>query len=617
MLRITPSLASAFRRLRCAKLTVRRVWADAVCINQGDTADKGRQIPLMSLIYRGASRVVVWLDPGETFRGDSEARARRLNELIRRRSVRREVLHGGALSEAAGLLEEHFAMPWFNRRWIIQEVVGHADVDLLCGAEEMGWLPLMALAMNVFEDVKAAPAVVTSALMMYDLWRMCVVGEPRSGKCRLTKLLERFEHFGCADDRDRIYALAGLAEDGHGDDALAPINMDYSVSTEQLYTRFAEQLIKAGYLSWVLQQACARRCTNKGLPSWVPDWRVPPTTKTFWEDTAGILKWEASVEQAGIGAHALTAHLYCLVTMKKDPRERIRPEDGTNDTWRPWYKWLGLEVEKTGTKVQKTGPEQGRIFELSAGDYQDTHLDVSPLEVEWKNCEEYPRGGGPPALRTWILDTASKIRERDLKSETEWWFLPGDYVPNLSETRAHLQNLLVKGCDRHRGRPESATKELEKVLDDYISGGVPTADVELLVEDVDALMSGRCIFSCRLWSSLGPRRRNVPTMPMGIGPSETTVGDRVVAFQPRSGSPQRWVGDHAYVVREQLVQTASLFPSRQDQIPISLSKCLGFRLVGDCFLSIDCLPRCIGRVPGGFDEESEGLDYTNTGLFFC
>lgn len=58
--------------------------------------------------------------------------------------------------------------------------------------------------------------------------------------------------------------LAGLAEDGHDDDALVPISMDYTVSTEQLYTKFAEDLIKAGYLPWALQQVCARRCTKHG-----------------------------------------------------------------------------------------------------------------------------------------------------------------------------------------------------------------------------------------------------------------------------------------------------------------------------------------------------------------
>lgn len=483
-LHITPSLASALHRLRLRNSTVRRIWADAVCINQADTAEKGKQIPLMSIIYRGASRVVVWLDPSGTTHGDSEARTRRLNALIRQRSVRRGGLEYKSLVEAAGLLERHLSMPWFSRRWIFQKVVGHPDVKLLCGVEETGWLPLMALATNVFRHAKAAPAVVTSALMMYDLWRMGVLGEPRSGKCRRMTLLERFEHFGCADDRDRIYALAGLAEDGHGDDPLVPIPMDYSMSAEQLYIKLTETLVEAGHLSWVLQQACARRCTNKGLPSWVPDWRIPPTTKTFWGanlwgDPAEISEWETSVEQAGISAHVLTAELHCLFSRKKETGENGCHGDGTR------------------TGVQNTGTDQ-RIFELSAGDYRGIHVDVFPLGVEWKNCEEYPHDGGAPALRAWVLDTASKIRERDLESEAERG-LPPSVVPDLWATRAHLEKLLVKACHRYRGRLELALPDFGEEVDECISDGDPTADMEMIAEDVDALMSGRCLFSCRLW----------------------------------------------------------------------------------------------------------------------
>lgn len=57
-------------------------------------------------------------------------------------------------------------MPWFSRGWIIQEVVGHPDRELICGEEETGWLPLMLMVAVVFRRFKAPPAVVTSVLMM-------------------------------------------------------------------------------------------------------------------------------------------------------------------------------------------------------------------------------------------------------------------------------------------------------------------------------------------------------------------------------------------------------------------------------------------------------------------
>lgn len=59
---ITASLSSLLRRLRHPAQT-RRLWADAVCINQADLEEKGRQIALMATIYSVAARVLV--DLGE------------------------------------------------------------------------------------------------------------------------------------------------------------------------------------------------------------------------------------------------------------------------------------------------------------------------------------------------------------------------------------------------------------------------------------------------------------------------------------------------------------------------------------------------------------------------
>jgi hypothetical protein len=40
-------------------------WIDAICINQSDLVEKSEQLPLMTDIYRLASRVIVWLGPPE------------------------------------------------------------------------------------------------------------------------------------------------------------------------------------------------------------------------------------------------------------------------------------------------------------------------------------------------------------------------------------------------------------------------------------------------------------------------------------------------------------------------------------------------------------------------
>jgi Heterokaryon incompatibility protein (HET) len=57
---ITESLAKAFRRLRLPN-TGRRLWADAICINQNHVQERNGQVLLMRQIYANAIRVLVHL----------------------------------------------------------------------------------------------------------------------------------------------------------------------------------------------------------------------------------------------------------------------------------------------------------------------------------------------------------------------------------------------------------------------------------------------------------------------------------------------------------------------------------------------------------------------------
>jgi len=57
---VTVSLANALARLRKPNASV-VVWADALCINQADAAERSRQVGIMARIYKTATQVVVFL----------------------------------------------------------------------------------------------------------------------------------------------------------------------------------------------------------------------------------------------------------------------------------------------------------------------------------------------------------------------------------------------------------------------------------------------------------------------------------------------------------------------------------------------------------------------------
>ncbi|KAF2683254.1 heterokaryon incompatibility, partial [Lentithecium fluviatile CBS 122367] len=59
---LTPNFEEALLHLRLPDRP-RNVWADAVCINQKDLKERGRQVRLMGEVYRKALQVLVWLGP--------------------------------------------------------------------------------------------------------------------------------------------------------------------------------------------------------------------------------------------------------------------------------------------------------------------------------------------------------------------------------------------------------------------------------------------------------------------------------------------------------------------------------------------------------------------------
>ncbi|KAF2461212.1 heterokaryon incompatibility, partial [Lineolata rhizophorae] len=59
-IRVTANLLSALQHLRQPDVT-RILWVDAVCINQGNIAERDAQVRMMGDIYRMAARVLVWL----------------------------------------------------------------------------------------------------------------------------------------------------------------------------------------------------------------------------------------------------------------------------------------------------------------------------------------------------------------------------------------------------------------------------------------------------------------------------------------------------------------------------------------------------------------------------
>jgi Heterokaryon incompatibility protein (HET) len=102
-LEVYQNLASAFRHLRHID-QVRTFWVDAICINQGDIAERNKQVKRMANIYKLAYRVVAWLGKEEHNSTQALATLQYIGEQV-------ELTKRGRLVRAPGAVEPNL---WMN-----------------------------------------------------------------------------------------------------------------------------------------------------------------------------------------------------------------------------------------------------------------------------------------------------------------------------------------------------------------------------------------------------------------------------------------------------------------------------------------------------------------------
>ena len=129
-IRITTNLGSALRHLR-PEFQPRRLWVDAICINQADNQEKSSQVGHMRHIYAKAARVIVWL-------GEGDEETDKVIELLAKSKVI-EIDDNTWGDHLPGLMKL-FRSSWWSRIWVFQEVIVAAQAPLvMCGSAEISW----------------------------------------------------------------------------------------------------------------------------------------------------------------------------------------------------------------------------------------------------------------------------------------------------------------------------------------------------------------------------------------------------------------------------------------------------------------------------------------------
>lgn len=271
---------------------VRKLWIDAVCINQADIYERNHQVQIMRDVYTNADKVLVWL--GESSE-DSDIAMHILEDLsdgiIDYMAFGSDVQPSQREAVLWQPVTNLFKRPWWARGWIVQEIVLSREAILYCGRRSIQWDVLNTALSRLIEchRINYEPFKdgiyqrVFALKLQRDGRRFCWV------RYSFSELLDKQRFRELSDPKDIIYSTIGLAED------LLPgtITPDYSQSVEQLYRNTARTLIHATRSLDILRYVWLH-INNSGCPSWVRDWRRCGLARPFYRGVIGESIYRAS-----------------------------------------------------------------------------------------------------------------------------------------------------------------------------------------------------------------------------------------------------------------------------------------------------------------------------------
>ena len=144
----TDSLGSFLRRQVGQDTTDQCLWIDALCIDQDNEEEKACQVSIMGRIYSNASRLLL-IGPGDEV-GEGNSGLILVSEFDQDLPsvMRPRTLSPEEFVSFRSILQR----PWFDRLWMVQELVLGAKNDRtmgLCGRDRVAWTTLVKFVLRV------------------------------------------------------------------------------------------------------------------------------------------------------------------------------------------------------------------------------------------------------------------------------------------------------------------------------------------------------------------------------------------------------------------------------------------------------------------------------------
>jgi hypothetical protein len=301
-MQVTHSLAEALRGIR-DPVTPKRLWADAICIDQTNNNEKNQQVRRMGTIYAGAKNVIVWLG------NDADDIAEDCFHLICSTNyfLDQQLAKYGSIVNVPTIVEPYpicndplewdkvrklLSFSWFTRVWVIQEVGLARECTLRWGSYELDFAQLMELALwQVYREDVAEIIGHLKVLRLTDLFRdiHCSYNETMTWRKNLPLIRAEAETYtsqlfldvllaasgmGATDKRDHVFAFLGSPL-AYGPDGKLLVEPNYDIEVQDVYHETACSCLRhpreAPYVFSRVKHSI-ESLEDLKIPSWVPRW---------------------------------------------------------------------------------------------------------------------------------------------------------------------------------------------------------------------------------------------------------------------------------------------------------------------------------------------------------
>jgi len=267
------NLACALKHLRYLDKK-RRLWVDALCINQSDDIEREFQVSRMDRVYISAVRVIVWLGPGSE---STQLAVSTLSHLGRQIEVSRwgsmpspgcaepSWYHTGSVlpynDQAWRAIYEFINVSWFERLWVIQEIqLANSNSVVLCGAHEISWRllrrSLLCLSMK--------RAIIPENIMQCILKSLSLTLPSREQTLQTSLYQSRFAL--CSKPVDKIYGILGISPPRFVRQLVPDYRAYYGEAYKTAFLEHAKIVCRFELFGW-----CSLSQPVMKMPTWVPN----------------------------------------------------------------------------------------------------------------------------------------------------------------------------------------------------------------------------------------------------------------------------------------------------------------------------------------------------------